>query len=61
MRNSFTSFDIKLIVTSTTIKTSLIHTSYNKEQFEFMTILITGFLKEIHFHYLHDSDSVNKA
>lgn len=43
IQSNFTSFRIKLMVTSNTIKASLIQTSYKKDQFKLVTILIIGY------------------
>lgn len=49
------------MVPRNTIKVPLIQTTYKKDQFELVTILIVGyFLKVMHFCYLHDSDSTNQ-
>lgn len=60
MLGNFTSFCIKLTVTGNTIKALLIHTTYKKDQFELVTILIIGYFFKGYFYYLHDSDSTNK-
>lgn len=50
MLGNFTSFCVKLTVTGNTIKALLIHTSYKKDQFGLVTILIIGyFFKGIAF------------
>lgn len=56
--NNVTSYGMKLIVASNTVKGLI---SYNKGYFELAASVITGYsLKAMHFYYLHDSDSTKQ-